>query len=230
MKKLAIFDLDGTLIDSIGDLSSAVNHALEVQGFPVHSVSECRMMVGHGVRNLVKKALPERFADDDRMVDGTLELFTRYYTEHIAVLTAPYPGIADMLKRLSDKGIALAIASNKFQEGTEKLAGMMFPGISFVAVLGNRPGWPLKPSPEIVFKAMEAAGMDRNDPRGNVVMCGDSETDMVTAKNAGICGIGVGWGFRPASTQVSASVKVNDVAELEAAILQHILPQETGHP
>ena len=220
MEKLAIFDLDGTLIDSIGDLSCAVNHALELRGFPTHSVSECRMMVGHGVRNLIKKALPEALSDNEDLVDDILELFTGYYTEHIDVLTAPYSGIADMLARLSGKGIALAIASNKFQSGTEKLAEIMFPGIGFAAVLGNRPGWPLKPSPEIVFKAMDAAGMDRNKAPGNVVMCGDSETDMSTAKNAGICGIGVGWGFRPLTSLVSASVKVNTVTELEAAILQ----------
>lgn len=162
MEKLAIFDLDGTLIDSIGDLSCAVNHALELRGFPTHSVSECRMMVGHGVRNLIKKALPEALSDNEDLVDDILELFTGYYTEHIDVLTAPYSGIADMLARLSGKGIALAIASNKFQSGTEKLAEIMFPGIGFAAVLGNRPGWPLKPSPEIVFKAMDAAGMDRS--------------------------------------------------------------------
>ena len=220
MEKLAIFDLDGTLIDSIGDLSCAVNHALELRGFPTHSVSECRMMVGHGVRNLIKKALPEALSDNEDLVDDILELFTGYYTEHIDVLTAPYSGIADMLARLSGKGIALAIASNKFQSGTEKLAEIMFPGIGFAAVLGNRPGWPLKPSPEIVFKAMYAAGMDRSKAPGNVVMCGDSETDMSTAKNAGICGIGVGWGFRPLTSLVSASVKVNTVTELEAAILQ----------
>lgn len=177
MEKLAIFDLDGTLIDSIGDLSCAVNHALELRGFPTHSVSECRMMVGHGVRNLIKKALPEALSDNEELVDDILELFTGYYTEHIDVLTAPYSGIADMLARLSGKGIALAIASNKFQSGTEKLAEIMFPGIGFAAVLGNRPGWPLKPSPEIVFKAMDAAGMDRSKAPGNVVMCGDSETD-----------------------------------------------------
>ena len=220
MEKLAIFDLDGTLIDSIGDLSCAVNHALELRGFPTHSVSECRMMVGHGVRNLVRKALPGGLSDDDALVDRTLELFTEYYTEHISVHTRPYPGIADMLERLAGKGIALASASNKFQSGTEKLAEIMFPGIGFVAVLGNRPGWPLKPSPEIIFKAMEAAGMDRNNASGNVVMCGDSQTDMSTAMNAGICGIGVGWGFRPLTSLVSASVKVNTVTELEAAILQ----------
>lgn len=220
MEKLAIFDLDGTLIDSIGDLSCAVNHALELRGFPTHSVSECRMMVGHGVRNLIKKALPEALSDNEELVDDILELFIGYYTEHIDVLTAPYSGIADMLARLSGNGIALAIASNKFQSGTEKLAEIMFPGIGFAAVLGNRPGWPLKPSPEIVFKAMGAAGMDRSKAPGNVVMCGDSETDMSTAKNAGICGIGVGWGFRPLPSLVSASVKVNTVTELEAAILQ----------
>ena len=220
MEKLAIFDLDGTLIDSIGDLSCAVNHALELRGFPTHSVSECRMMVGHGVRNLIKKALPEALSDNEELVDDILELFTGYYTEHIDVLTAPYSGIADMLARLSGKGIALAIASNKFQSGTEKLAEIMFPGIGFVAVLGNRPGWPLKPSPEIIFKAMEAAGMDRNNASGNVVMCGDSQTDMSTAMNAGICGIGVGWGFRPLDSLLSASVKVTDVEALEAAILE----------
>lgn len=220
--KLIIFDLDGTLINSIEDLGAAVDHALGLFGFPSHSIEEYYRMVGHGVRNLVKSAMPEGVRDDEDLLDRVLAEFVSYYSAHIDVHTRPYPGMADLLGRLSDEGYMLAIASNKFQSGTEVLAARLFPGISFVEVLGNMPGAPLKPSPEVVLRCMEKAGMAGTMVKGNVVMVGDSSTDIQTAVNAGIDSIAVSWGFRPAESLSAATYLAGDATELEQLIVRAI--------
>ena len=153
---IVIFDLDGTLIDTIGDLSAAVEHALKEGGYPGHSVEEYRKMVGHGIRNLVTRALPE--GSSETVIDETLKCFVEYYTSHIDVLSRPYPGIPGLLEDLAASGVKLAVASNKFQAGTEALIRRFFPDIPFVKILGNAPGIPLKPDPEVVRLALEAAG------------------------------------------------------------------------
>ena len=221
---MVIFDLDGTLIDTIGDLAAAVEHALSQGGFPGHTVGEYRNMVGHGIRNLVTRALPEGSPDD--VIDVTLERFVEYYTEHIDVLSRPYPGIPELLGTLVSEGFTLAVASNKFQEGTESLIRRFFPDIPFVKILGNAPGLPLKPDPEVIRLAIAAAchslneagvatgqrpysaaakrewtrprpGGDPVTPVTAAVMVGDSATDIRTARNVGIPAIAVSWGFRP---------------------------------
>ena len=202
---MVIFDLDGTLIDTIGDLAAAVEHALSQGGFPGHTVGEYRNMVGHGIRNLVTRALPEGSPDD--VIDVTLERFVEYYTEHIDVLSRPYPGIPELLGTLVSEGFTLAVASNKFQEGTESLIRRFFPEIPFVKILGNAPGLPLKPDPEVIRLAIAAACHSLNEagsppgdpvtPATAAVMVGDSATDIKTARNAGIPAIAVSWGFRP---------------------------------
>lgn len=191
--KLVLFDLDGTLLDTLDDLSEAVNHALERRGFPLHTRAEYMTMVGHGVRNLVLQALPAEKQADDALVDAALADFKDYYTAHIDVHTHPYPGMQELVYRLDREGVRLAIASNKFQEGTDYLVGRFFPGIPFVAVLGNRPGYPLKPDPEIVGEALRRSGVRPED----AVLVGDSATDMKTAENGGIASIAVSWGYRP---------------------------------
>lgn len=153
-KRLILFDLDGTLLDTLEDLAAAVDHALTLRGLPLHTLDEYRGMVGHGVRNLVKQALPEPMQADDAAVDAALADFRAYYEAHIDVHTRPYPGIPELLTELQARGVRMAIASNKFQEGTEYLVRRLFPGISFVAILGNRPGWPLKPDPGIVQEVL----------------------------------------------------------------------------
>ena len=158
---MVIFDLDGTLIDTIGDLAAAVEHALSQGGFPGHTVGEYRNMVGHGIRNLVTRALPEGSPDD--VIDVTLERFVEYYTEHIDVLSRPYPGIPELLGTLVSEGFTLAVASNKFQEGTESLIRRFFPEIPFVKILGNAPGLPLKPDPEVIRLAIAAACHSLNE-------------------------------------------------------------------
>lgn len=194
--KLIIWDLDGTLIDTIEDLSAAVNHALELRSLPLHSVSEYRGMVGHGVRNLVMQALSRASAGAEAAeVDAALADFKAYYTSHIDVHTRPYPGIQALLGDLDAAGVKMAVASNKFQAGTEFLIREFFPEIPFIAILGNREGYPLKPDPEIVAEVLRASGVNA----GDAVMVGDSGTDMRTAVNGGIAGIAVGWGYRPMS-------------------------------
>ena len=192
MTKLAIFDLDGTLIDTLEDIAGACNHALEAGGFPSRRLDEYNMLVGRGVFNLCRNALPEG-CRDEKTVKATYERFRAYYDEHICDRSRPYPGIYDMLDRLTEKGISLAVASNKYQAGTEFLIGRLFGKYSFVNVLGQREGKPIKPDPEIVNEVMAASGGITAD---EVVYCGDSDVDMQTGINAGVRTIGVTWGFR----------------------------------
>ena len=189
--KLVIFDLDGTLLDTLDDLSAAVNHAMQLRGFPQHARDEYMRMVGHGARNLMRQALPDGHKDDGT-VEAAYNDFRAYYTDHIDVHTKPFPGMQGLLALLHQKGVLLAVASNKFQEGTEHLIKEFFPNIPFVAILGNRPGSPLKPYPEIVGEVLRKADVQREE----AVMVGDSETDMETAANGGIDAIAVGWGYR----------------------------------
>ncbi len=225
MIKLILFDLDGTLIDSLEDLAEAVNHALELRGLPLHTVTEYRRMVGHGVRNLVKQALDasichtersERITDraSDALIDSALSDFKAYYQAHIDVHTRPYPGIPELLADLQAHGIQLAVVSNKFQEGTEYLINRFFPAIRFVAILGNKPGAPLKPDPEIVQEVLRRSGVSKED----ALLVGDSPTDMKTAANGGIESIAVTWGYRTAE-DLAGYRQVRNVQELRAELL-----------
>ena len=191
--RLVLFDLDGTLLDTLDDLSEAVDHALQVRGLPGHPRQEYMTMVGHGVRNLVKQALPEDKQADEALIDAALADFKTYYTAHIDVHTHPYPGMQELVMSLHKAGVFLAVTSNKFQEGADYLIHKFFPGIPFAAILGNRPGFPLKPDPEIVGEVLRQTGIKPED----AVLVGDSPTDMKTAANGGIAAIAVTWGYRP---------------------------------
>ena len=210
-----LFDLDGTLLDTIDDLGAAVNHALALRGLPLHTREEYKMMVGTGIRNLNRLSLPENLSGDDALLDACLKDFLEYYTAHIDVHTRPYPGMPELLKDLSDKGVKLAVTSNKFQAGTEHLMREFFPGIDFVAILGNRPGAPLKPDPAIVREVLSLSC----SPKDKAVLVGDSATDITTAANGGIASIGVGWGFRPLSELSGAVAIALTSADLRALLL-----------
>lgn len=217
MIKLAIFDLDGTLIDTLEDIAGACNHALEAGGFPVRRLDEYNMLVGRGIYNLCRNALPES-SRDEKTVKATLERFRTYYDKHICDRSRPYPGIYGMLDRLTEKGIALAVASNKYQAGTEFLIRSLFGKYRFTSILGQREGKPIKPDPEIVNEAIEAMG---DVSKEEVVYCGDSDVDMQTGLNAGVRTIGITWGFRTREELASYSpwMTADSAEELCEAII-----------
>ncbi len=191
MTKFIIFDLDGTLLDTREDLANACNYALDKCGCPPRGIDEYNMLVGRGIYNLFHGALPPGKRTDG-MIAAMKNHFVPYYNAHIDDCTKPYPGVIDMLDRLSAKGISFAVASNKYQEGTEALVEKYFGAYNFVCILGQREGKPIKPDPEIVHEAVAAAGVSMDD----TIYCGDSDVDMQTGVNAGVKTIGVTWGFR----------------------------------
>ena len=221
MKKMILWDLDGTLIDTLNDLGEAVSHTLRLRGLPTHGREDYRRMVGHGVRNLVKRALEasgvqiEDTPDGDAFLDEALADFKAYYSAHIDVYSKPYPGIPELLAELDAAGVKLAVVSNKFQEGTDHLIREFFPKIRFVAILGNRPGYPLKPDPAIVEEAISLAGISRPE----ALLIGDSPTDMHTAENGGIDSLAVSWGYRTRE-DLAAYPIVNSVVDLRKTILE----------
>lgn len=192
MKKLVIFDLDGTLLNTIADLAQSTNHALHALGYPTHDTSAYPFMVGNGINKLFERALPEGEKAPENVLRVRAE-FIPYYNVHNADMSAPYPGIPELLEQLQARGILLAVASNKYQEATTKLIAHYFPGISFAAVLGQREGIPVKPDPAIVHDILKQARVAPED----VLYVGDSGVDMQTARHAGVEACGVTWGFRP---------------------------------
>lgn len=192
MIKLVIFDLDGTLIDTMEDIANACNYALEKCGYPVRRLDEYNMLVGRGIDNLFRGALPEGHKTEE-MVKQMRDLFVPYYNEHKCDFTKPYNGILETLESLSEAGLRFAVASNKYQEGTEELVKKFFGKYDFVKVLGQRDGKPIKPDPEIVYEIMEGAPDVTID---EVLYCGDSDVDMQTGLGAKVKTVGVTWGFR----------------------------------
>lgn len=189
--RLVIFDLDGTLLNTLGDLATACNYMLSQRGLPQHSYEEYCSFVGNGIRRLVERALPEELLSEEYVKAARAD-FMEYYIDHIDEKTLPYEGIPQLVAELQASGCKLAVVSNKFQAGTEKLIGKFFPQVEWVEVCGNREGVPLKPETDLIDIVLQKAGvaLDR------CVMVGDSAVDMETAHNAGIHSIGVTWGFR----------------------------------
>lgn len=192
MKKLVIFDLDGTLLNTIADLATATNQALQHYGYPTHEVEAYRFFVGNGINKLFERALPETERTEENILKIRSQ-FVPYYDTHNADLSRPYPGIPELLMTLQQKGIKIAVASNKYQAATRKLIAHYFPEINFVEVLGQREGIPAKPDPSIVNEIKIKAGVDEKE----ILYAGDSNVDMQTAHNAGVTAVGVAWGFRP---------------------------------
>ena len=192
MTKLVIFDLDGTLLDTRADIADACNYALRMCGCLERKLEEYNMLVGRGILNLFRGALPEGRKDEETVMKMK-EHFVPYYNAHIDNLTRPYDGIMEMLDAIVREGIHLAIASNKYQEGTEALVKKYFGAYDFMCILGQREGKPIKPDPEIIHEAMESLP---GTTAAEVMYCGDSDVDMQTGINAGVRTIGVEWGFR----------------------------------
>lgn len=192
MKKLVIFDLDGTLLDTIKDLGEAANNALSRAGFSTHSLSSYPFFVGNGVSRLLERVLPED-ARTQANVDMLRRYFTEYYDSHCTVHTHPYPGIPELLQQLNEAQVKVAVASNKYQAAVTSLISHYFPSIKWAAIEGQKDDYPVKPDPSIVFDILSKVPT----PKADVIYVGDSGVDMETARRACVASVGVTWGFRP---------------------------------
>lgn len=215
MKQLAIFDLDGTLLNTIDDLGQAANYALAQMGFPTHHISAYPHFVGNGITRLIERVMPAD-ARDSETVAQLRKIFISYYDQHLCDNTQPYPGIHDLLLDLQADGIALAVASNKYQKATTTLINHFFPDIPWVMIAGQNDGIPVKPDPSIIFSIL----LQHPCPKANIVMIGDSAVDITTAQRAGIDSIAVTWGFRSQAELTAAlpSAIVDSPAQLLTAI------------
>lgn len=199
--KLAIFDLDGTLLDTLEDLTDAVNYALNQCGYPTRTISEIRSFVGNGIRKLIERSLP---ADTEAAeIDRVHEIFSPYYKEHCNVKTHPYEGVLAMLQKLREEGVLTAVLSNKADFAVQPLMQQYFPDL-FDAAFGERPGIPRKPAPNAVYEIIKLLDVQKEA----AVYIGDSNVDIETACNAGLPCISVDWGFRSREQLLSAGAQV----------------------
>ncbi len=205
MKKLAIFDLDGTLIDTIQDLAASCNYALAACDYPRQPEHRIQGFVGNGINKLLERCLPVELQNDENVAALRIH-FEEHYNENSAVKTHPYEGVVALLKQLNQQGTLVAIASNKYQAATEALVNHYFGDVAWAIVLGQREGVAIKPDPTIVHDILA----ETNIAAQEAIYIGDSGVDMQTAQRAGVTSVGVSWGFRP-------------VAELEANCACHIV-------
>jgi phosphoglycolate phosphatase len=211
-----VFDLDGTLLDTLDDITSALNHALAQAGLGERTRDEVRSYLGRGFRRLVACALPG--GENDPAYRDVLAGFGSYYTEHCQVQTAPYPGVLDVLRHLSERGVRLAIASNKGDEAVKRLATHHFSGLIEPAhAFGQRDDLPRKPAPDLVFLALASLG----ETVDHALYVGDSDVDYATARAAGMPCCLVSWGFKERSLleTLDAEFLVDDASGLERVCL-----------
>ena len=186
-----IFDLDGTLLDTLGDLAASVNYALRMHGMPEHTIDDVRHFVGNGVRLLMERAIPDGEQNPD--FEATFATFRQHYMEHSLDTTRPYEGISDALKALKAQGCRLAVVSNKMMAATQELCQHFFPDTIEVAIGENEAaGIRKNPAPDTVYAALRMLNVEQK----NAVYVGDSDVDVETAKNSGLPCISVLWGFR----------------------------------
>ena len=211
--ELAIFDMDGTILDTLQDLADSTNHALTANGLPERSIDEVRNFVGNGIRRLIERAVPDGCPGEIR--DKVFRDFNEYYRDHCFDSTKPYDGIMECLGQLKRSGVRLAVVSNKAQYAVSELDVRFFPGV-FDEAVGEREGIRRKPYPDSVLHVIDEAGI----PKEKAVYIGDSEVDVQTAKNAGIDGIAVEWGFRDGEflKEQGAVMLVKSPQELLAAL------------
>jgi len=187
--KLAIFDMDGTILDTLEDLQTSLNYALALHGYPTHSLDEVRSFVGNGLWNLICTASPVGLSDVE--LKNIFADFTEHYTVHCADKTKPYDGIIETIKAVRDLGIRTAVVSNKADYAVQDLCVQYFDGL-FDAAAGERPDMQKKPAPDLVNLVLNKLGYDRKE----AVYIGDSEVDLATAANSKMDCIAVTWGFR----------------------------------
>lgn len=187
--KLAIFDMDGTILNTLDDLADSVNTVLQAHSYPERSIDEIRRFVGNGIRKLLERAVPEGLTVEE--IDQIHQEFMEYYQKHCTNKTKPYEGITELLQALLEEGVQTAVLSNKADAAVQELCQDYFSGLFHIAV-GERPGMNRKPSPDGVEYILDQLQVDKKD----AVYIGDSEVDVQTASNAGIDSIIVLWGFR----------------------------------
>jgi len=199
--KAIIFDLDGTLTDTLEDLFLSVNHALRSCSLPERSLDEVRRFVGNGVRKLIERSVPE--GTDSSMLERCFEAFRTHYVIHCQDHTCLYPGVANLLTSLHAKCYKMAVVSNKLQAGVDELADTFFNGVIDVAI-GEQPGIPRKPAPNMVQAALKQLGIEPSE----AIYVGDSDVDLQTAANSGLPCISVLWGFRSRDFLVAHGAKM----------------------
>ena len=216
MIKLCIFDLDGTLINSLSDLACAMNHALEKNGYAPHETEKYRMLVGSGAAVLAQRAM-NTDSPDEEAKQKILADFSEYYQSHCLDNTAPYDNINPLLDTLEEKGILYAVNSNKPDKFSNYIVSSLFPDKNFSCVIGKRDGFERKPAPDGIHEIQRITGIPDNE----CMYIGDSDVDVYTAKNAGIKFCGVEWGFRGAEElkKAGASHIASNVDELLTYIL-----------
>lgn len=196
-QKAILFDLDGTLLDTLEDLKNSVNFALKEHGFPERSLDEVRRFIGNGVAALIRRAVPDGTAD--AQAESCLSSFRPHYLAHMYDTTKPYDGIPALLRELKKHGYSTGVVSNKLEEAVKQLAALHFDGL-FDVCIGDVPLRKRKPAPDGVFAAMHALGV----PPSSCLYVGDTDVDVLTAHNAGLACVGVTWGFRNRSVLVES--------------------------
>ena len=186
---LVVFDMDGTILDTLEDLTDSMNHVLTEYGYPSRSIDEIRSFVGNGLYNLVRLAIPA--GKSEKHIQEVLSSMKDYYGEHSNIKTRPYDGILELIRALRDKGYQTAVVSNKIDSGVQALCELHYKGLFDVAI-GEKDGIDRKPAPDMVYAALDALGVSKD----RAVYVGDSEVDVATARNSGLDMIAVGWGFR----------------------------------
>ncbi|PKL17169.1 MAG: HAD family hydrolase [Spirochaetae bacterium HGW-Spirochaetae-5] len=201
--KAVVFDLDGTLLDTIDDLGNSMNTVLASMGYPIHTIPEYKYFIGKGLRNLVTSVLPAE-ARDDKTIEHCLDKMFQEYGGRWGEMTLPYPGISELLDELTSRGIRLAILSNKAHLITMKVFDKYLSRWTFDAVFGERPGIPRKPDPTAALEIIEMLQI----PAEQIVYLGDSGSDMETANSAGMYAVGALWGFRNAEELMEHGAKL----------------------
>ena len=217
---LIIFDLDGTLINTIDDLGQACNHALSACGFPTHTIEDYPRLVGNGINKLIERALPEQHRNETTVL-RLREYFVPFYNKHNCDLTRPYNGIPELLKALKAAGHTLAVASNKYQAATEKIVAHFFPN-TFDVVLGERVDVPRKPDPQIVWDILASLPSTINH-KPSTLYVGDSLVDAATARVADLPFVACTWGFCTKEQLQTAqpNYMVNHPSEILALVSTH---------
>jgi phosphoglycolate phosphatase len=205
MKKLIIFDLDGTVLNTIGGIGSACNEMLDYYGLPTWELKDYEKFVGDGSRMLIKRALPAEKAADEAFVDAARDVYLKFYRANLARETHPYEGMPELLAELQAKGFTLAVASNKFDDGAKFLVPHFYPQIKWAAVEGQKPGGPLKPAPGIIDDAI--ANSLPNIDRSEILYVGDCEVDIQSAERANLDYVLCTWGFRRRADLEAAGAK-----------------------